>query len=94
MSNVFVTDSIKYIGCDDHDIDLFESQYIVPDGVSYNSYVIMDEKIAVMDTIDSRKTDEWFEKLETELGGRTPDYLIVLHMGPCVKYRKSSREIS
>ncbi len=82
MSNVFVTDSIKYIGCDDHDIDLFESQYIVPDGVSYNSYVIMDEKIAVMDTVDSRKTDEWFENLAAELGGRTPDYLVVLHMEP------------
>lgn len=82
MSNVFVTDAIKYIGCDDHDIDLFESQYIVPDGVSYNSYVIMDEKIAVMDTVDANKTDEWFSNLAAALEGRTPDYLVVLHMEP------------
>ena len=77
-----VTESIKYIGVDDKDIDLFESQYIVPNGISYNSYVILDEKIAVMDTVDARKTDEWFENLEKELGGRTPDYLVILHLEP------------
>lgn len=77
-----VTDSIKYIGVDDRDIDLFESQYIVPNGISYNSYVIMDEKIAVMDTVDKRKTAEWFDNLEKELGGRTPDYLVISHLEP------------
>lgn len=77
-----VTESIKYIGVDDKDIDLFESQYIVPNGISYNSYVILDEKIAVMDTVDARKTDEWFENLEKELGGRTPDYLVISHLEP------------
>ena len=59
MKDIKVTDSVKYIGVDDHDIDLFESQYVVPNGVSYNSYVILDEKVAVMDTVDARKTDEW-----------------------------------
>ncbi|MDE5995838.1 MAG: MBL fold metallo-hydrolase, partial [Eubacterium sp.] len=77
-----VTDSIKYIGVDDKDIDLFESQYIVPNGIAYNSYVILDEKIAVMDTVDARKTDEWFENLEKELNGREPDYLVISHMEP------------
>lgn len=79
---VTVTDSIKYIGVDDKDIDLFESQYVVPEGVSYNSYVIMDEKIAVMDTVDKRKTDEWLKNLKDELGDRKPDYLVVLHVEP------------
>lgn len=69
-----------YIGVDDHDIDLFEGQYIVPNGISYNSYVIMDEKIAVMDTVDMRGEDEWFSKLSEVLGGRKPDYLVVSHM--------------
>lgn len=82
MNNVFVTDSIKYIGVNDYDIDLFESQYIVPNGVSYNSYLIMDEKIAVMDTADRRKTDEWLKNLEEALGGKKPDYLVVSHMEP------------
>lgn len=76
------SDSIKYIGADDKDLDLFESQYIVPNGVSYNSYVIIDDKIAVMDTIDERKTDEWFANLEKELGGKTPDYLVISHLEP------------
>ena len=67
-----VTNDIKYIGVNDHEIDLFEGQYIVPNGMAYNSYVIMDEKIAVMDTVDQNFTDEWFAKLETELAGRTP----------------------
>ena len=77
-----ITDSIIYIGVDDKDIDLFESQYIVPNGVSYNSYVIMDEKIAIMDTADARVTDKWFENLNKALGDRKPDYLIVSHMEP------------
>ena len=64
MKDIKVTDSVKYIGVDDHDIDLFESQYVVPNGVSYNSYVILDEKVAVMDTVDARKTDEWLANLE------------------------------
>jgi flavorubredoxin len=74
--------SIEYIGVDDKTIDLFESQYKVPYGVSYNSYVILDEKIAVMDTVDKRKTDEWLENLKKTLDGKTPDYLVILHMEP------------
>ena len=77
-----ITNSIKYIGVDDIDIDLFESQYLVPNGVSYNSYVIFDEKVAVMDTVDLRKCDEWLENLHTALEGRTPDYLVVQHLEP------------
>ena len=77
MSNVVISDSIKYIGADDTTLDLFESQYQIPYGVSYNSYVILDEKIAVMDTIDARKGDEWMANLETVLAGRTPDYLVI-----------------
>lgn len=79
---VTISDSIKYIGVDDKTIDLFESQYIVPNGVSYNSYIILDEKIAVMDTVDRRKTDEWIDNLEQALDGRTPDYLIISHLEP------------
>ena len=77
-----ITEKIKYIGVDDTNIDLFESQYIVPNGVSYNSYVILDEKVAVMDTVDLRKCDEWLNNLATALEGRTPDYLIVQHLEP------------
>ena len=77
-----VTTKIKYIGVDDTTLDLFESQYMVPNGISYNSYLIIDEKIAIMDTVDKRKTDEWFNNLEEGLEGRTPDYLIVQHMEP------------
>ena len=77
-----VTEKIKYIGVDDTTIDLFESQYIVPNGISYNSYLVMDEKIAIMDTADKRKGEEWFANLEEGLEGRTPDYLIVQHMEP------------
>ena len=77
-----ITASVKYNGADDLDIDLFESQYIVPEGISYNSYVIMDEKIAVMDTIDMRKAEEWKNNLRNALAGRQPDYLIVQHMEP------------
>lgn len=82
MSDIKITKSIQYIGVDDKTIDLFESQYMVPNGVSYNSYVILDEKVAVMDTVDSRATDEWMKNLEEKLGGRTVDYLIVSHMEP------------
>ena len=82
MNNVIISDSIKYIGVDDTTLDLFESQYIVPNGVSYNSYLILDEKIAVMDTVDARKTKEWFENLDKELKERVPDYLIVSHLEP------------
>ena len=77
-----VTEKIKYIGVDDTTIDLFESQYIVPNGISYNSYLIVDEKIAVMDTADKRMGKEWFANLEEALEGRTPDYLVVQHMEP------------
>ena len=82
MADTKISDSVIYIGADDHDIDLFESQYVVPNGVSYNSYVIIDEKIAVMDTADPRVTDVWFDNLEKALGGRKPDYLVVQHMEP------------
>ena len=77
-----ITDGIFYIGVDDKDIDLFESQYVVPNGVSYNSYVIMDEKIAIMDTADARVTEQWFANLREVLGDRKPDYLVVSHMEP------------
>ena len=80
--NFNVTEHIKYIGVDDTTIDLFESQYIVPNGISYNSYLITDDKIAVMDTVDRRKSEDWWGNLETALEGRTPDYLIVQHMEP------------
>ena len=73
---------ILYVGVNDHDIDLFEGQYTVPNGMSYNSYVIMDEKIAVLDTVDARKGDEWLANLAGALGTRTPDYLVVHHMEP------------
>lgn len=79
---VKITDEIRYMGVDDTDIDLFESQYIVPDGVSYNSYLIMDDKTAIMDTVDARKTAEWEKKLLETLDGRKPDYLVVSHMEP------------
>lgn len=77
-----IHENIKYIGVDDLDLDLFESQYIIPNGISYNSYLILDEKVAVMDTVDSRKYNEWRENLRSALEGRTPDYLIVHHMEP------------
>lgn len=76
------TQDIIYIGADDLDIDLFESQYIVPDGMSYNSWVILDSKVAIMDTADRRKEKEWYENLTAALGGRTPDYLVCQHMEP------------
>ena len=77
-----IADGIVYIGVDDHDIDLFEGQYIVPNGMAYNSYVILDEKVAVMDGVDQHFVDEWLGKLEGALDGRTPDYFVVQHMEP------------
>lgn len=82
MQNKKLTDAVYYVGADDKTLDLFEGQYVIPEGISYNSYVIMDEKIAVMDTVDKRATDEWFKNLEEVLGGKEPDYLVVLHMEP------------
>ena len=82
MREIFITNDIKYIGANDKDIDLFESQYIVPNGISYNSYLINDEKITIMDTIDKRKTDEWLENLERELKGNKPYYLVISHLEP------------
>ncbi len=77
-----ITDSVIYVGANDHEVDLFEGQYVVPNGMAYNSYVILDDKTAVMDTIDRRKTDEWMSNVEKALDGRKPDYLIVQHMEP------------
>ena len=74
--------NIKYIGCDDAEMNLFESQYVTPEGMCYNSYLLLDDKVAVMDTVDPRKTEEWMHKLDTALEGRTPDYLVVQHMEP------------
>lgn len=82
METITVTDTIKYIGVDDKSIDLFESQYVVPHGVSYNSYVILDDKITVMDSVDERGTDGWFANLEEALAGKTPAYLVVSHLEP------------
>ena len=77
-----ITDTIKYVGVNDHQVDLFEGQYKVPNGMSYNSYVILDEKIAVMDTVDANFTHEWLDNIQKVLGDRKPDYLIVQHMEP------------
>ena len=84
--DITISEDIKYIGVDDHDIDLFEGQYVVPNGISYNSYIIKDEKIAVMDTVDRRKSEEWLNNLEKELAGKEPDYLVVSHMEPDHSY--------
>ena len=80
--NIKITDTIKYVGVNDHKVDLFEGQYIVPNGMAYNSYIIFDEKIAVMDTVDANFTEEWLSNIENELNGKKPDYLIVQHMEP------------
>lgn len=89
MENNIISNSIKYIGANDKTIDLFENQYIVPNGMAYNSYIIMDDKIAIMDTIDKSKKDEWLDNLKRELKDKKPDYLIVSHMEPdhsaCIK---------
>ena len=82
MNKPFITDEIKYIGVNDHAIDLFEGQYIVPNGMSYNSYLILDEHIAVLDSVDASFGEEWLANIHEALGGRTPDYLIVQHMEP------------
>lgn len=82
MKDTKITNSILYVGVDDKTLDLFESQYIIPNGVSYNSYVIMDEKITIMDTVDARKTEEWLENLKTVLEDKAPAYLVVSHMEP------------
>ena len=77
-----ITKDIAYIGVNDRKVDLFEGQYVVPNGMAYNSYVILDEKIAVMDTVDANFTHEWLDNLQNALGGRQPDYLAVQHMEP------------
>ena len=82
MKDIEISKNIKYIGADDKTIDLFESQFDVPNGMSYNSYLIKDDKNVVMDTIDRRKTEEWVENLERELNGEKVDYLVVSHMEP------------
>ena len=79
---MFVTDDIRYAGVDDTTLDLFESQYPVPYGVSYNSYVILDEKTAIMDTVDARATEEWLKNISEILGDREPDYLVISHLEP------------
>ena len=84
--DTYISEDIKYIGVDDKDIDLFEAQYVVPNGISYNSYLIIDEKIAIMDTVDKRKSEEWLENLARELNGKEPDYLVVSHMEPDHSY--------
>ena len=82
MSNVSISDAVKYIGVDDHELDLFEGQYIIPNGIAYNSYVILDEKTAILDTVDARFADQWLANLEAQLQGKTPHYLIISHMEP------------
>ena len=82
MNDLHVSDSVRYIGADDTTIDLFESQYPVPNGVSYNSYLILDEKVAVMDTVDRRAADKWLENMDAQLQGRAPDYLVIQHLEP------------
>ncbi|MBQ1237259.1 MAG: MBL fold metallo-hydrolase, partial [Oscillospiraceae bacterium] len=77
-----ITDTILYIGVNDHEVDLFEGQYVVPNGMAYNSYAILDEKIAIMDTVDARFTEEWLSNIEKALDGKAPDYLVVQHMEP------------
>ena len=82
MKDTYISDSVVYVGVDDKTIDLFESQYVVPNGVSYNSYVILDDKIAIMDTVDRRGTDEWLVNVEKALADRKPDYLVIQHLEP------------
>ena len=82
MDSITKLEDIIYVGCDDKDLDLFESQYIVPNGMAYNSYIILDEKIAIMDTIDKRKEKEWLENIQNVLQDKTPDYLVISHLEP------------
>ncbi len=77
---MFITKDIRYVGVNDHQVDLFEGQYVVPNGMAYNSYVILDEKVAVMDTVDQNFGPEWLANIESVLEGRQPDYLVVHHM--------------
>ena len=77
-----ITNDIRYVGVNDHQVDLFEGQYVVPNGMSYNSYVILDEKVAVMDTVDRNFTHQWLDNIQATLGGRKPDYLVIQHMEP------------
>lgn len=77
-----ITDKIKYIGVYDKEMDLFENQYKLENGVTYNSYLILDEKIVIMDTVDKIKTEEWLKNIETELNGKSPDYLVISHLEP------------
>ena len=77
-----ISESVRYIGADDKTLDLFEGKYVIPDGVSYNSYLILDDKIAVIDTVDAHFTHEWMDNLQNLLGDRKPDYLVVQHMEP------------
>ena len=79
---MFITNDIKYIGVNDHKVDLFEGQYKVPSGMSYNSYAIIDDKIAIMDTVDQNFTHEWLDNIQNTLSGRKPDYLVIQHMEP------------
>ena len=82
MKDTTISQAVRYVGADDKTIDLFEGQYVVPNGISYNSYVILYEKIAVMDTVDKRASDEWMENVEKVLDGKQPDYLVVTHLEP------------
>lgn len=82
MQEVKISDSVQYVGANDKTLDLFESQYVIPNGVSYNSYVILDEKIAIMDTVDKRATQEWLQNVERVLGDREPSYLVISHLEP------------
>lgn len=82
MNENIIAPGVLYIGADDKELDLFEGQYVIPEGISYNSYIILDEQVAVLDTIDARKTNEWMDNLTKALDGRTPDYLVVHHMEP------------
>ena len=82
MAKPSISNAVRYIGVDDHELDLFEGQYIIPNGIAYNSYVVLDQKIAILDTVDGRFADEWQQNLDAELQGKTPDYLIISHMEP------------
>ena len=86
MNEIIVTENVKYIGVNDRDIDLFEGQYIVPNGMSYNSYLIKGEKNIVMDTVDKRATNEWVKNMEEELQGEKVDYLVISHLEPDHSY--------
>ena len=86
LNDTYISNDIKYIGVDDKEIEIFEGQYVVPNGVSYNSYIIKDEQIVILDTVDKRKSEEWMEKLMSELADKTPDYLVVSHMEPDHSY--------